>query len=74
MLGDICRCNFFCGGMKALCYLPEQNKWYQLADALFDHQEHVVVQYREKIFIFDSQEVGPHEKYVLECFVSSANL
>ena len=26
---------FVCGGRKALCYFPQQNMWYQLADKLF---------------------------------------
>ena len=33
---------FVCGGRKALCYFPQQDVWYRLADTVFDHNNHTL--------------------------------
>ena len=65
---------FVCGGRRALCYLPWQDTWYQLEDMILEHQDHAVVQCRDKIYIFDKQEVGDGKSgTVAEYFMSSNN-
>ncbi|XP_068729466.1 kelch-like protein 3 [Montipora capricornis] len=64
---------FVCGGRTALCYLPQKDIWYQLPDMLLEHQDHAVVQYRDKICIFGGQRVGSGESRVIEYFLSSTN-
>ena len=64
---------FVCGGRTALCYLPQKDIWYQLPDMLFEHQNHAVVQYRDKVCIFGGQSVGPGKSRVIEYFLSSTN-
>ncbi|XP_068729711.1 kelch-like protein 3 [Montipora capricornis] len=64
---------FVCGGRTALCYVPQDDIWYQLPDMLLEHQDHAVVQYREKVCIFGGQRVGPGKSRVIEYFLSSAN-
>ena len=64
---------FVCGGRTALCYLPQKDSWYQLPDMLLEHQNHAVVQYRDKVCIFGGQRVGPGKSRVIEYFLSSTN-
>ena len=64
---------FVCGGRTALCYLPQDDVWYQLPDMLFEHQDHAVVQYRDKVCIFGGQHVGPGNSRVIEYFSSFSN-
>ena len=64
---------FVCGGRTALCYVPQGDVWYQLPDMLFEHQNHAVVQYRDKVCIFGGQRVGPGKSQVIEYFLSSTN-
>ena len=64
---------FVCGGRTALCYVPQKDIWYQLPDMLFEHQDHAVVQYRDKVCIFGGQRVGPGESQVIEYFLSFSN-
>ena len=45
---------FVFGGKKALCYLPHENIWYQLPDMFMEHQNHAVMQYRDKVYIFSN--------------------
>ncbi|XP_068729472.1 kelch-like protein 3 isoform X2 [Montipora capricornis] len=61
---------FVCGGRTALCYAPQKDIWYQLPDMLFEHQNHAVVQYRDKVCISSGQRVGSQEQ-VIEYFLSS---
>ena len=42
---------FVCGGRKALCYFPQQNLWYQLADKLFDDQGYSPTQCKGNIYM-----------------------
>ncbi|XP_068729481.1 kelch-like protein 3 [Montipora capricornis] len=64
---------FVCGGRTALCYAPQKDIWYQLPDMLLEHQDHAVVQYRDKVCIFGGQRVGPGKSRVIEYFLSSTN-
>ncbi|XP_068683298.1 kelch-like protein 3 [Montipora foliosa] len=64
---------FVCGGSTALCYAPQKDIWYQLPDMLLEHQDHAVVQYRDKVCIFGGQRVGPRKSRVIEYFLSSTN-
>ncbi|XP_068684079.1 kelch-like protein 3 [Montipora foliosa] len=64
---------FVCGGRTALCYQPQKDIWYQLPDMLFEHQDHAIVQYRDKVCIFGGQRVGPGKSRVIEYFSSSSN-
>ena len=64
---------FVCGGRKALCYLPQHNKWYQLADMVLEHGGHAIIQCKDKIYIFDNQHVGPGKLRVLEYYMPSTN-
>ena len=64
---------FVCGGRKAFCYLPQNNKWYQLADMVLEHGGHAIIQCKDSIYIFDSQHVGPGNLRVLEYYMSSTN-
>ncbi|XP_068729478.1 kelch-like protein 3 [Montipora capricornis] len=64
---------FVCGGRTALCYVPQKDIWYQFPDMLFEHQDHAVVQYRDKVCIFGGRRVGPGKSRVIEYFLSSTN-
>ena len=64
---------FVCGGMTALCYVPQKDIWYHLPDMLLEHQNHAVVQYRDKVCIFGGQRVGSGESRIIEYFLSSTN-
>ena len=47
---------FVCGGKKALCYLPNENIWYQLPDMFMEHQNHAAIQYQDKVYIFSKHD------------------
>ena len=64
---------FVCGGRKALCYLPQKNVWYQLADMILEHQHHSVVQFGDKIYSFNKQQVGPGKSHVMEYYSPASN-
>ena len=62
---------FVCGGRTALCYLPQKDIWYQLPEMLFEHQDHAVVQFKDKICIFGGECVGPGKsRRIMEYFLS----
>ena len=52
---------FVCGGRRAMCYRPETNLFYHMANLMFEHQHHAVIQYREKVYIFSKQTVADEE-------------
>ncbi|XP_068683045.1 kelch-like protein 3 [Montipora foliosa] len=62
---------FVCGGRTALCYAPQKDIWYQLPDMLCEHQDHAVVQYRDKVCIFGGQRVGSGKSQIAEYCLSS---
>ena len=51
---------FLCGGRKTLCYFPQKNIWYRMADTLFehDHSTFTSAEFMHKIYIFDA---GSHK-------------
>ena len=64
---------FLCGGRKALCYLPQVNMWYQMANMTFEHENHAVVLNQQKVYIFSKQNTE-RLSHVLEYYVPSTNL
>jgi len=64
---------FVCGGKKALCYFPQQNVWYRLADTPSDHNNHCLAQYKSKIYIVGGQAPKLGESVVMEFYVPSTN-
>jgi len=64
---------FVCGGKKALCYLPHEDKWYQLEDTTLEHQDHATVQYRDRVYIFSKQTVVPGQSRIAEYYMPSNN-
>ena len=46
---------FLCEGRKTLCYFPQKNIWYRMADTLFehDHSTFTPAEFMHKIYIFD---------------------
>ena len=51
---------FLCRGRKTLCYFPQKNIWYRMADTLFehDHSTFTPAEFMHKIYIFDE---GSHK-------------
>ena len=64
---------FLSGGRKALCYLPQVNMWYQMANMTFEHENHAVVLNQQKVYIFSKQNTE-RLSHVLEYYVPSTNL
>jgi len=64
---------FVCGGKKALCYFPEQNMWYRLADTPFDHQNHGLAQCKGKIFIVDENPGKLDDSQAIEYYMPTTN-
>ena len=64
---------FLCGGRKALCYLPQVNMWYQMADMSFEHQNHSLLLDRQRVYIFSKQNTGI-QSHLVEYYVPSTNL
>ena len=64
---------FLCGGRKALCYLPQVNMWYKMANMTFEHQNHALLLDQQRVCIFSKQ--NPHiQCHLVECYVPSTNL
>ena len=61
---------FLCGGRKALCYLPQVNMWYQMANMSFEHQDHALLLDRQRVYIFSKQ----NWCHLVEYYVPSTNL
>ena len=64
---------FVCGGRKSLCYFPQQNVWYRLADTLFDHNNDCLAQCKSKIYIVGGQASKLGESQVMEFFIPTTN-
>ena len=61
---------FVCGGSSTLCYLPEQNEWYKLANKPFQPMQiSNPSQYRDKIYI---SSVNVHVS-LMEFYIPSTN-
>ena len=64
---------FVCGGSKALCYLPTENKWHKLMNATLEHKDHCIIQYRERVYVFSPQKVGDNQSHLVEYYMPSTN-
>ena len=62
----------FCG-RKALCYFPQQNTWYRLADTLIDHGYHTLASCKNKIYIVDRQVCKVGKLHVMEFYIPATN-
>jgi len=62
---------FVCGGIMSFCYVPNQNKWYQLKDMMLEHQDHDVVQFRDKVYIFSPRNDKCRQRHVAGYYMSS---
>ena len=60
---------FVCGGRKALCYFPQQNLWYQLADKLVDGQHCSPTQCKGKIYVLSNV----HREWVMQYYIPTSN-
>ena len=63
---------FVCGGKKSLCYFPQHNSWYRLADMIFEHQHHAVTQYKGKVYAVGGQPERPGQ-FVTEYYMPTIN-
>ena len=65
---------FVCGGSKALCYFPSENKWHELMNTTLEHEDHCIIQYRDRVYVFSAQEkVQCNESHVVEYYMPSTN-
>ena len=64
---------FVCGGIMSFCYVPNQNKWYQLDDMVLEHQDHAVVQFRDKVYVFSPRNGKCSQRHTVEYYMSSNN-
>ena len=62
---------FVCGGRKALCYFPQQNMWYQLADKLFNGQGCSPTQCKGNIYLPGTCNVGGG--WVMQHYIPTIN-
>ena len=60
---------FICGGKRALCYFPQKDMWYRLADSPFqDYKDHTLVEYKSDIYVADGKTRRLGESHVLEFY------
>ena len=60
---------FICGGKRALCYFPQKDMWYRLADSPFqDYEDHSLVEYKSNIYVADGKTRQLGESHVLEFY------
>ena len=60
---------FICGGKRALCYFPQKDMWYRLADSPFqDYEDHSLVEYKSNIYVADGKTRRLGESHVLEFY------
>ncbi|XP_044163324.1 kelch-like protein 12 [Acropora millepora] len=64
---------FVCGSREALCYQPDENKWHKLTSTTMEHKGHSIIQYRDRVYVFSSQEVEENQLHVLEYYMPSTN-
>ena len=64
---------FVCGGSKALCYLPTENKWHELMNTTLEHKDHCIIQYRDRVYVFSPQKVGDNQSHLVEYYMPSTN-
>ena len=61
---------FICGGKRALCYFPQKDMWYRLADSPFQDYEdhHTLVEYESNIYVADGKTRQLGKSHVLEFY------
>ena len=60
---------FVCGGKRALCYFPQKEMWYRLADSPFqDYEDHALVEYKSNVYVADGKRRQLGESKVLEFY------
>ena len=60
---------FICGGKRALCYFPQKDMWYRLADSPFqDYEDHSLVEYKSNVYLADGKRRQLGESNVLEFY------
>ena len=60
---------FICGGKRALCYFPQKDMWYKLADSPFqDYEGHSLVEYKSNVYVADGKARWLGESHVLEFY------
>ena len=65
---------FICGGKRALCYFPQNDIWYRLADSPFqDYERHTLTQCKSKIYIVDGKTRQLGESCVAEYYSPQSN-
>ena len=65
---------FICGGKRALCYFPQNDMWYRLADSPFqDYERHTLSQCKSKIYIVDGKARQLGESRVAEYYSPQSN-
>ena len=66
---------FVSGGIMSFCYVPPEDMWYQLDDMIFDHEDHSVIQFGEKVFIFSPNNAKHRQDIdnVTEYFISATS-
>ena len=64
---------FVCGGRKALCYLPAENKWHKLMSTNLEHRHHCIIQYRDRVYVFSPQWVWDNQSHLVEYYMPSSN-
>ena len=64
---------FVCGLREALCYLPDENKWHKLMGTTLQHKGHSIIQYRDRVYVFSSQQVKKNRTPVVEYYTTSTN-
>ena len=64
---------FVCGLREALCYLPDENKWYNLMSTTLEHKDHSVIHYRDRVYVFSSQVVKENQSHVVEYYMPFTN-
>ena len=65
---------FVCGGRKALCYFPQKNMWYQLADKLFDEQGCSPTQYKGNIYVPRNLcNMGRETQWAMQYYIPTGN-
>ena len=65
---------FVCGKRKALCYFPQQNMWYRLADKLFEDQGCSPTQYKGNIYVPSYiPNVGGESEWAMQYYIPTSN-
>ncbi|XP_067031858.1 kelch-like protein 12 isoform X1 [Acropora muricata] len=64
---------FVCSLRKALCYLPDENKWHKLMSTTLEHEDHSIIQYRDRVYVFSSQAPLENQSHVVEYYMPASN-